>query len=187
MSLAVTYIFSPTTTVKSAEVNQNFSDVVNYINNIFQPGIVFWFYGAVGSIPSAYYYCDGSNGTPNVKKRSIRGVGDGLTLGATGGAETRSLSITHMPTHDHGQGNHSHGVNDPGHYHTVWVKSAAGSGEDLASATNGAVANGPFGQKTGATTGIWLSASGAIITPQGSGTAFSTLDPYIALVPIMIK
>jgi len=168
MSLAVTYVFSPTTTIRSSEVNQNFSDVVNFLNNIFQPGIVFWFNGAIGSIPSAYYYCDGNNSTPDIKKRSIRGVGDGLNLGDTGGAETINIQ------HSHTVASHNHTISTQGELARV----AGDHGSSGFSIGGYYTVTHNHGGSTGSTT---PGTNNALSTTQ------SVLNPYIALVPIMIK
>lgn len=198
MSLAVTYVFSPTTTIRSSEVNQNFSDVVNFLNNIFQPGIVFWFNGAIGSIPSAYYYCDGNNSTPNIKKRSIRGVGDGLNLGDTGGAETINI------LHGHSVLPHNHKGSDNGGDLRAAIGLTGGSNDKYsyvpvtaANPNGGATPNGNHRVDTTyeGSFNSWNSwtkvyghvSSESLNTENNLSQTQSVMNPYIALVPIMIK
>jgi hypothetical protein len=47
-----------------------------------------------------WYKCDGSNGTPNLVNKFVRG---GATAGSTGGADSRPFSIEakHLPDHVH--------------------------------------------------------------------------------------
>jgi hypothetical protein len=78
-----------------------------------------------------WYKCDGSNGTPNLVDRFIRGSSsayNGATSGsAYGGAST--ITTGNLPAHSHSfknesitsdsGGAHTHTINDPGHTHTV--------------------------------------------------------------------
>jgi len=50
-------------------------------------GIIQWS-GSISNIPDHYQICDGSNGTPNLRDRFVRGVEPGLhEVGDTGGAD----------------------------------------------------------------------------------------------------
>jgi hypothetical protein len=96
---AKTYTFSPSTTIKSAEVNQNFDDLVGDID-IAMPssatghGIIA-FSGAIASIPTGWYLCNGSNGTPDLRDRFIIGAGSTYAVGTTGGTTTKNIQHTH--------------------------------------------------------------------------------------------
>ena len=59
--------------------------------------------GAANAIPSGWYLCNGSNGTPDLRNRFVVGSGAGASysVGDTGGANTVTLSINEMPAHDH--------------------------------------------------------------------------------------
>ena len=67
-------------------------------------GTIITWYGALGSIPSGFVLCDGSNGTPDLRNRFIVGAGNSYTLGATGGADTVTLTTAQMPSHAHTRG-----------------------------------------------------------------------------------
>jgi hypothetical protein len=76
-------------------------------------GIVIWS-GSVGSIPTGFFLCDGSNGTPDLRNDFIIGAGGAYAVGATGGSNT----ITTVPAHTHTvsgttdtQTNHTHTTN----------------------------------------------------------------------------
>jgi len=108
-------------------------------------GIVIWS-GSVGSIPTGFFLCDGSNGTPDLRNDFIIGAGGAYAVGATGGSNT----ITTVPAHTHTvsgttdtQTNHTHTTNmgeagshthsavtsDPGnHTHTAPPGNVAASG-----------------------------------------------------------
>ncbi|MDR1998088.1 MAG: hypothetical protein LBQ83_07185 [Candidatus Margulisbacteria bacterium] len=45
-----------------------------------------------------WYKCDGSNGTPNLVNKFVRG---GATSGGTGGADSVKLTTNHLPGHTH--------------------------------------------------------------------------------------
>jgi microcystin-dependent protein len=78
-------------------------------------GIILWS-GSAGSIPSGWFLCDGSNGTPDLRNRFVVGAGSSYAVGATGGADSVTLSTSQIPSHSHsfsattgGSGSHSHG------------------------------------------------------------------------------
>ena len=88
-------------------------------------GIIAVWSGAEGAIPSGWYLCNGSNGTPDLRNRFIVGAGSGssYSVGNTGGSNTVTLSTSQIPSHSHTTNNHSHNasVSDPGHGHSVSV------------------------------------------------------------------
>jgi microcystin-dependent protein len=84
----------------------------------FPRGTILMFSSEAWSMTSAVFktiwkICDGSNGTPNLIGRFLRG-GSSSDFTTDGGADSQSitLSINNMPSH-------SHEVNDPGHAHTT--------------------------------------------------------------------
>lgn len=72
-------------------------------------GIIAWS-GAIGSIPSGWQICDGTNGTPDLRDRFIMGAGSSYAVDATGGATTIDIRHDHGgntgagTAHDHGAG-----------------------------------------------------------------------------------
>jgi hypothetical protein len=98
---AKTYTFSPSTTIFSAQVNQNFDDLVDDINTAMPSGGIIIWSGSVASIPSGWYLCNGSNSTPDLRGKFVYGAGGSYAVGATGGAETHTLSEAEMPSHRH--------------------------------------------------------------------------------------
>jgi hypothetical protein len=63
-------------------------------------GIIMWS-GSISSIPSGYYICDGSNGTPNLKDSFVVGAGNTYAVGNTGGFTSSVTSSvgTNLPTY----------------------------------------------------------------------------------------
>lgn len=135
----------------------------------FTSGMIMMWSGSIGSIPSGWYLCDGSNGTPNLTDRFIIGAGSSYSVNGTGGVSSVTLTTNNMPAHTH-----TATVTDPGHTHTSNAQQqntsnqlAGGGSFTTASAT--ATIN-------SATTGISVTNS-----TTGSGTSFSILNPYYAL------
>lgn len=64
-------------------------------------GVVVMWSGAVGSIPTGWALCDGTNGTPDLRGRFIVGYHSGDTdynaNGKTGGAKTYTLDASKLP------------------------------------------------------------------------------------------
>ncbi len=75
--------------------------------------ILLWWGGSSGDIPTQYSLCDGTNGTPDLRERFIRGaISDSeVTPGTTGGESEHDHSIS--------SASHSHSVDDHTHSHSV--------------------------------------------------------------------
>jgi len=63
-------------------------------------GIIMWS-GSVASIPSGWALCNGANGTPDLRDRFVVGAGSSYSVGATGGANSVTLTTAQMPSHTH--------------------------------------------------------------------------------------
>lgn len=87
---AKTYTFSPSTTIASAQVNQNFDDMVNGLDTAMPSGGIIIWSGAIGSIPSGWYLCNGANSTPDLRDRFVLCAGSTYSVGSTGGAATHT-------------------------------------------------------------------------------------------------
>ena len=70
----------------------------------FVSGMIIIWSGAANAIPSGFVLCDGNNSTPDLRGRFIVGHhpsnGD-YDVNDTGGAETVTLTVAQMPTHNH--------------------------------------------------------------------------------------
>jgi microcystin-dependent protein len=91
-------------------------------------GIIMWS-GSVASIPSGWLLCDGTSGTPDLRNRFVVGAGDSYAVGATGGADSVTLTEAQMPAHGHSGSTNSAGS----HTHSVvigdaFIQDAAGGG-----------------------------------------------------------
>lgn len=96
----------------SQELLITYSD--NSINTVAYPnpspaGIISMWSGAIGSIPTGWALCDGTNNTPDLSGKFIVGFdpsglldsGDYAAVGNTGGASSVALTTTQMPSHSH--------------------------------------------------------------------------------------
>lgn len=92
-----------------------------------------------------------------------------LTGGGNSGDAVGSYQSTAMTTHNHGGGNHAHGVSDPGHTHG-YNAGTGDQGSDVGAPIVAYTTN--RGAKTTAAsgTGIGIVASGVVIATQGSSS-----------------
>lgn len=133
-------------------------------------GLISLWYGSIGSVPSGWYLCDGSNGTPDLRDRFIVGAGSTYSVSATGGS-TDAIVVSHTHTA-------TSTVTDPGHFHNYSVVSTTGgAGGGSASYTNTASV-----ATTTKTTGITVATTNN--TAGVSGTN-ANLPPYYALAYVM--
>jgi hypothetical protein len=130
-------------------------------------GIISLWYGSIGSVPTGWYLCDGTNGTPDLRDRFVVGAGSTYSVAATGGSKDAVLvSHTHTAT-----------VTDPGHRHLQSDNGPLSPG----GGTQYPVGNSPSATFTQtATTGITVANS-----TVGVSATNANLPPYYALAYIM--
>ena len=163
MSVSVSYSFSPTTTIESSQVNQNFTDVVNYINNTAcKTGMITMWGGLIGSIPTGWVLCNGSSGSPDLRDRFIIGAGNTYNIGATGGATTKNLAHTHT---------------GPSHTHSFSVTSGSISSPNLIGGTGTSQYSGDHSHAVAGNTG----SSGTGNTGSGGSSSQDIMNPYLTI------
>jgi microcystin-dependent protein len=136
-------------------------------------GVIVMWSGTIATIPTGWYLCNGSNGTPDLRDKFIIGAnadsGGAAKTNVTGsytqtGGTKDAIVVSHT---------HTATVTDPGHSHTSTIL----SGSNVNANPGVQVGSGNTGT---ATTGI----SVAISTTGSSGTD-QNLPPYYALAFIM--
>ena len=134
-------------------------------------GLIAIWSGAVGSIPSGWYLCNGQNGTPDLRDSFILGAGNTYAVGATGGSKDAIVvSHTHTATS-------TSTVTDPGHNHTY--NQATNTLPQSGNSTQVFTSNTSQSTST-ASTGITVATTTTNATAGVSGTN-ANLPPYYAL------
>ena len=160
----------------------------------FVSGMIILWSGNTGNIPTGFVLCDGNNSTPDLRNRFVVGAGDVYNPGNTGGSDSVTLATANLPSHTHsfsattGSDSHSHGINDPGHSHTMsarWHNSVNSGGalsfKDVANSN----------QIQSNTTGISINSDShdhsisGTTGGTGSGSAIENRPRYYALCYIM--
>ena len=165
-------VFSSTVTAPTPTTRDNSTKVAAtaFVQGAGLPSgcIVLWS-GSVASIPSGWYLCNGSNGTPDLRNRFIVGAGSTYSVGGTGGsADAIVVSHTHTAT-------------DSGHTHNVPVPAYAGS-----DAGGGAIADGSYSPTSTVANVTSDSGTASIsVSTTGSSGTNANLPPYYALAYIM--
>lgn len=166
----------------------------SYVDTRLPAGVIVMWSGAANAIPTGWYLCDGANSTPDLRNRFIVGAGSSYAVGATGGADSVTLSEAQIPSHSHtfsattsSSGSHTHTINDPGHYHTVGTSGEAGGG-----GSGSIVGGGSLVQTSTTDTNITINSAGAhthtisgTTSSVGSGSSHENRPPYYALCFIM--
>ena len=150
-------------------------------------GLISLWYGSIGSIPTGWYLCDGSNGTPDLRDKFIVGAGNSYAVSATGGATTASLTINNLPAHTHGTSalTVSTTTNLSGNLGLQAKATTATGPFTTTSAGNLYEGGGYYGTVTSTMNANHNHTISGSTDPVGSATSFSVLNPYYALAYIM--
>ena len=139
----------------------------------FVSGMIMLWSGSVGSIPSGWVLCDGTNSTPNLTDKFVIGAGSTYDPDDTGGsADAIVVSHTHTA---------SSSVTDPGHSHTYSRFSTASPYNQTNSLVD---PSGSYQDNTTETATTGISVSTTVDSAGSSGTN-ANLPPYYALAYIM--
>lgn len=170
MALSASPALTGTPTAPTASLGTNTTQLATtaFVQSTIPSGVILLWSGSIASIPSGWYLCNGSNGTPDLRDRFVVGAGSTYSVGDTGGSANATL-VSHT---------HTASVSDPGHAHTYLTSAPAGQATS-ANGYTGGTSN--YSQNTGsATTGITVG-----ISTVGSSATNANLPPYYALAYIM--
>jgi microcystin-dependent protein len=150
-------------------------------------GVISLWYGAIGSIPSGWYLCDGSNGTPDLRDKFIIGAGNSYAVAATGGASSATLTINNLPAHTHGTSalTVSTTTNLTGNVGAQAVNAGATGVFTASGAGTLYQGGGYYGVSTFSMNANHTHSISGSTDSVGSATSFSVLNPYYALAYIM--
>jgi len=138
-------------------------------------GCIMMWSSSIGSIPSGWYLCDGTNGTPDLRDRFIVAAGSTYSVAQSGGsADSIVVSHTHAATSV---------VTDPGHTHVVPLTNtnAPSNGSGNLTGNNDTPTPYPVTSNSN-TTGITVATTNA---SSGTSGTNANLPPYYALAFIM--
>ena len=104
-------------TAPTAAVTTNNTQIATtaFVRSIIPAGVILMWSGSIASIPAGWALCNGSGGTPDLRDRFIVGAGSSYAVGATGGANTVTLDVSQIPSHNHSgttgnqSNDHTHG------------------------------------------------------------------------------
>ena len=136
----------------------------------------------------------GSFNLPDYRDRMPVGAGTTYTVAATGGAATTTIGTTNLPAHSHGVNDPGHlhpaasVVSDPGHFHNILSNTGGNYNVGGSQGPNVAGSYNVIGMytdtnTTGVTVATTITSNTTGITTQntGSGTAITTISPYIGI------
>jgi hypothetical protein len=162
----------------------------------FSSGMILLWSGSVGSIPTGWVLCDGSNSTPDLRDRFIVGAGSTYAVNATGGSSTitpsGSISVAGTALTEAQMPKHFHSLRGPNGPFTSTVPSATASGSGNYGGGTPDDGTQPYG--TNSVGGNAASGTASTGTSNGdshthtatfTGSSGSSLPPYYALAYIM--
>jgi microcystin-dependent protein len=164
---------------KSVDGTANVSFTGPEVGSVPAGGIIMWS-GAIASIPSGWFLCDGANGTPDLRNRFIVGAGSTYTPGDTGGADTVTLTTAQIPSHTH---TFSGTTNTTGaHTHNYFSSGAFGPNPwpDVDNVSGGAATT-----HTTTSNGDHSHTFSGTTASTGGGESHENRPPYYALAYIM--
>ena len=140
------------------------------IKDLIPPGLILLWSGSLATIPTGWQFCDGTNGTPDLRSKFILCAGT-KTVGTVGanslaGVESLSIAAANLPSHSHSIS--SDGVH--GNHVTATANTGAAGADKTIITTLGNSAAHTHGGATGTV---------------GSGTALNVSPPYYTLAYIM--
>jgi len=167
-------------------------------------GGILMYSGSLASLTANWHLCDGTSGTPDLRGRFIVGAGGTYAQGATGGADTVTLTTAQIPGHTHTGPSHTHGSGtlstgsngshihnditrrtraEVTHGHTTTKTGVAAPPTDHTG--NDTINTGSAGSHTHSISGSTASAGTGNTGSTGGGGSHENRPPYYALAYVM--
>lgn len=198
LSASPTFTGTPLAPTAAASTNTTQIATTAFVRSIIPTGVITMWYGSTASIPSGWYLCDGTNGTPDLRDRFVVGAGSTYAVNGTGGSANATLvSHTHTATSTStftgsALGTHTHSITDPGHTHSPGFISTAninsGTSDGGSVQTPAAIPSAFTGisiNSASAGTPAGTVATTTTNSTEGSSATNANLPPYYALAYIM--
>jgi len=177
-----------TPTAPTATAGSNTTQIANTafvqtaLASAFTTGMIMLWSGTIATVPSGWYFCNGSNGTPDLRDKFVIGAS-----ADSGGVAKTNITASYTQTggtKDAINVSHTHtatsSVTDPGHTHGVLTYRGNAPDNWISGSFSNAAVN--TYATNSATTGITV---GTTITSAGSDGTNQNLPPYYALAYIM--
>jgi microcystin-dependent protein len=146
-------------------------------------GVIMMWSGSVASIPSGFFLCDGTNGTPDLRDRFVVGAGSTYAVGDTGGEASVTLTEAQLPAHTHTVSASGTTSSDGAHSHTVPNGNSGGGSVVILNGNTRSNDNNTATSTAGAHTHT-VSVTGTAAS-TGSGNSHENRPPYYAIAFIM--
>ena len=103
-----------------ANAANELNDLISKLGDSLPSGGILMWSGELVNIPEGFVLCDGTNNTPNMLNRFVRGINTSTTSpGATGGTNNFTLTTAHMPSHTHTFSGSAHNHTSSTYYTTA--------------------------------------------------------------------
>ena len=180
--------------------------IINKPTAQFSKGMILLWSGKIGDIPDGWHLCDGTEGTPDLTDRFIKGASSDSNIGDTGGKTTLQHSeldidvdVADHPSHTHTYSDvieHTHSITDPGHTHNQGYRNSGTAGtlgiQGCSSANNTTISNGVPSKTTGITVD---NPAGALAQGETDGTTLNhevsvevnPFKPHVCVEPPFYK
>ena len=101
--------FTGLVTAPTPPINSSNTQIATtaFVRSILPTGVILMWSGAISNIPSGWYLCDGTNGTPDLRDRFVVGAGSTYAVAATGGS-ANAIVVAHTHTATTSSYNHTH-------------------------------------------------------------------------------
>lgn len=183
------------TNIANGSANTDAATVAQ-VKAVYKVGEVKMWHGAVANIATVWgagwQLADGTNGTADLRDRFIVGAGASYGVSTIGGEATNTLTTAQLPAHNHGvndpghihsinQTAHSHGVTDPGHYHDAYTDVSIGPSNMASGALVTGVSRlgstvGKAAPLINATTGVSINSTTISISLNSATTGITTAN-----------